>query len=250
MIRNRSQPSNNCSFTGSVIAVLLAVGAAASSVSASTVTWLTDGRYYAQGVVSYPTSYGQANGYHTGWGTVTPISSPYHFGSIVSLFDPGSFGHSTIDTATDTVTARGDGMVGNQLHVGNIWEDYQYYVDVFDTTFSLSDPTPFTLTRNTRSTASVPVSLFGPGGQTITLVGTPVQTISGTLDAGTWELKAVSDPSALLWPGAVGGANFYDFTFNITATPEPVVLAPVILTIGVCFTRRRRRPFMVRGEVE
>lgn len=199
-------------------------------VSASTVTWVRDGRYHASGVVQVPTSYGQSAGYPYNWGRATVDGQP---ATPFQTF--GGPGYSSIDTTTDTVTADVSDSLEALQTVGNIYANFLYGVQVFDVTFQLSGPTPYTWTASGPSTD--PVTLTGPDNQVLTLVGTTGQSFSGTLDEGLWEMKAVSDPSGRLGP-ANGAANF---TFNFTATPEPTLLAPLAIGFAALAGRRARR---------
>jgi hypothetical protein len=201
----------------------------------ASVTWISQDRHGASSIYEKATAFGLSQGFTDQWGgTLKPPANRIAPG-FGAWSDPGSLGAvgfiSNIDTVNNKVTARGSSYLASvPTIIGNLYLDYPYDTELFDTVFALSAPTDYDFTASLGGAA-----LTGPGGQTLTFeaLGGP-HDYQGTLDAGQWELRTAADPSGVLQ------SESPIFSFSLALTPEPSA-ASLALVGGFIVMKRLRR---------
>lgn len=214
--------------------------------------------------------------------TILPLTADRSVGVSIDMvdgevlaFDEDSASSVTLDPFNEAVFASGmiDPSTGsaNATHVSDItplsivgYADLSGSIEIPDgasltggsiggganlfTTFSISEPTAFTLVANVFATSDLPnsvqgVTLIGPGGTIVSAEGSEgfvanVNT-AGVLDPGDYELHVyfimTADAANLTGPAINNALGHFDVNFQV---PEPSSLALFAL-LGLVARRRR-----------
>jgi len=135
------------------------------------------------------------------------------------------------------IQIQGDAYSSGGSFVGNIYMDAELDQSHSEVTFTLTDPTPYQANYYSQQLlfvpiAFTPVTLTGPGGQTIAL---NYGTVAGTLAPGQWTLAA--DAQSFAIPNATNVQyHYYDVTLTL---PEPGSAMLMIPLLAAALRRRR-----------